>query len=106
MSEILAEPGVVEKQVQEDFNIKEDWLDRYPKELSGGELQRFSIVRVLNKETLFLIADESTTMFDAYTQAQVWKIIVEYVRKNNIGMILISHDIPLLERLCDKIIHY
>lgn len=106
MSEILAEPGVVEKQVQEDFNIKEDWLDRYPKELSGGELQRFSIVRVLNKETLFLIADESTTMFDAYTQAQVWKIIVEYVRKNNIGMILISHDILLLERLCDKIIHY
>ena len=79
---------------------------RYIDELSGGELQRFSIARALNRHTRFLIADESTTMFDAATQAEIWQVIVEYVRCNNIGMIIISHDPALLKRLCDRVVSY
>ena len=81
-------------------------MKRFPQELSGGELQRFSIARALNRKTQFLIADESTTMFDAATQAKIWKVLVEYVRHHNIGLILISHEPALLDRLCDRIVTY
>ena len=106
MAKVLAEPGAVEDEVKRALGIREEWLKRFPSELSGGELQRFSIARALNRRTRFLIADESTTMFDAATQAEIWKVIVEYARRNNIGMILISHEPALLERLCDRIVSY
>ena len=106
MDEILAEPGVVEASVKEALGLKSEWMQRFPQELSGGELQRFSIARVLNRHTRFLIADESTTMFDAATQAEIWKVIVEYIRQNNIGLILISHEPALLDRLCDRVVTY
>lgn len=106
MDEILAEPGVVEEPVKEALSLKPEWMKRFPQELSGGELQRFSIARVLNRHTRFLIADESSTMFDAATQAEIWKVIVEYIRQNNIGLILISHEPALLDRLCDRIVTY
>lgn len=51
----------------EELGIEEDWLNRYPQELSGGELQRFCIARALGKETRFLIADEISTMLDLIT---------------------------------------
>lgn len=106
MAKVLAEPGVVEEEVKQALGIRKEWLKRFPNELSGGELQRFSIARALNRHTRFLIADESTTMFDAATQAEIWQVIVEYVRRNNIGMILISHDPALLKRLCDRVVSY
>lgn len=106
MEEVLDEPGCVEEAVKMSLGIKAEWMKRFPQELSGGELQRFSIARALNQRTRFLIADESTTMFDTVTQAEIWKVIVEYVRKNNIGMILISHEPALLARLCDRIVEY
>ena len=106
MAKVLAEPGVVEEEVEQALGIRKEWLKRFPNELSGGELQRFSIARALNRHTRFLIADESTTMFDAATQAEIWQVIVEYVRCNNIGMIIISHDPALLKRLCDRVVSY
>lgn len=106
MSEILAESVYVEPEVKMNMGIQDKWLSRYPQELSGGELQRFSITRVLHRHTKFLIADESTAMFDAYTQAQVWKVIVEYVHEHHLGLVLISHDQALLERLCDRVVRY
>lgn len=106
MAKVLAEPVFVEQEVVQALGIKNEWLKRFPSELSGGELQRFSIARALNRHTRFLIADESTTMFDAATQAEIWKVLVEYTRRSNIGMILISHERALLERLCDRIVSY
>ena len=48
---------------------KKEWLNRWPSELSGGELQRFCVLMALSPETKFLIADEMTTMLDTITQA-------------------------------------
>jgi peptide/nickel transport system ATP-binding protein/Fe3+-transporting ATPase len=84
------------------LGIHPGWLTRYPHELSGGELQRVAIARVLNRQTRYLIADEMTAMLDANTQALIWQVILEFARQNQVGVIAISHDRPLLERLCHR----
>lgn len=106
MDTIINEPMPAEPEVKEKLGIRDDWMSRYPQELSGGELQRFSITRALHKETRFLICDEITTMFDTYTQAHVWKAVVEYARAHHIGMVIISHEPALLSRLCDRIVTF
>lgn len=82
------------------LGINDAWLNRYPHELSGGELQRFCIARVLHKDTRFLIADEMTTMLDAIMQARVWELILESVKKHTMGLLIISHEDHILEKLC------
>lgn len=91
---------------KDDMKIKEIWLNRYPHEISGGEMQRFCIARVLNEKTRFLVADEMTTMFDSINQAEIWKETLKFTRKNNVGVIVISHDRELLNRICDRIIEF
>ncbi|PZO94923.1 MAG: nickel ABC transporter ATP-binding protein [Streptococcus pyogenes] len=83
------------------FGIQEKWLTRRPSELSGGELQRFSIVRALHPKTKYLIADEMTTMLDSITQAQVWQSLLHIVKDRQLGLVIISHDFTMLEKLCD-----
>lgn len=86
------------------FGIEKEWLSRWPNELSGGELQRFCVVRALGPETGFLIADEMTTMLDAITQAQIWQAVLEIAKQRNMGLIVISHEEKLMQRLCDRVI--
>ena len=63
------------KRCLELLGIDQEWLERWPNELSGGELQRFCVARALGPNTRFLIADEMTTMLDAITQAQIWHAV-------------------------------
>jgi peptide/nickel transport system ATP-binding protein len=93
----------------EDFlihslDIEKEWLQRWPNELSGGELQRFCVARALSPKTRFLIADEMTTMLDAITQAHIWNVVLDIVKKNNIGVLVISHERYLIDRICSKVI--
>lgn len=90
----------------QSLGIEKTWLKRWPNELSGGELQRFCIARSLSPETRFLIADEMTTMLDAITQAQIWHVVLDIARKNNVGVLVISHDANLINRICDKVIEF
>lgn len=105
MSKIVSEVFNPPKELLDSMGIKDEWMGRYPSELSGGELQRFCVVRALSKDTKFLIADEMTTMLDAITQAQIWNVVLDYVRENNIGLIVISHEKHLIERLCDRVVN-
>lgn len=104
MRKILEEAFKLSKNLLYKIGIKKEWLNRQPSELSGGELQRFCVLRALSKNTKFLIADEMTTMLDAITQAQIWNVVLEFVKENNIGMIIISHEKALIDRLCDRIV--
>jgi len=88
----------------EALGIHPGWLSRYPHELSGGELQRIAIARTLNPSTQYLIADEMTAMLDANTQALIWQTILSLVSKQQVGLVVISHDAPLLQKLCDRIL--
>ena len=87
------------------MGIERDWLTRWPSELSGGELQRFCIARALGPETKFLICDEISTMLDVITQAQIWQVLQEEFQKRNLGLLVITHNITLAERICGRIIN-
>ncbi len=104
IDQILREGGSPEPTQLEALGIYPSWLRRYPHELSGGELQRVAIARILNPQTRYLIADEMTAMLDANTQALIWQTVLAFVRQQHIGLVVISHDQPLLQRLCDKIL--
>jgi len=86
------------------LGIERGWLDRWPHELSGGELQRFNIARALGPKTRFLIADEMTTMLDSVTQAQIWHAVLEVARARDLGVLVVSHEPALLERVCDRVV--
>ena len=102
MEKILSDGGQVEDRIIEGLGIEEDWLNRYPQELSGGELQRFCIARALGKETRFLIADEISTMLDLITQSQIWNFLLEEVKRREIGLIVVSHSEALLKQVAER----
>ena len=104
MGEVLKEGDQVEKRIIDGLGIEPDWLNRYPSELSGGELQRFCIARALGQRTRFLLADEISTMLDLITQSQLWNFLLEEVKNREIGLLAVSHSDALLERICTKML--
>ena len=105
MKKIINESFTPSKELIEAMGIKEGWMNRWPSELSGGELQRFCVIRALSPKTKFLIADEMTTMLDAITQAQIWNVVLDYAKKNDIGVIVISHEKALVDKICDRVVN-
>ena len=103
LGETLYEAGPVEEEVLEALHIAPAWLDRYPTELSGGELQRFCIARALRPETRFLLCDEITAMLDLVTQAQIWEFLLDVASRRDLGLLIVSHQSLLLEKLCTRI---
>ncbi|WP_081973056.1 ATP-binding cassette domain-containing protein [Paracoccus sanguinis] len=73
---------------------------RCPHELSGGQLQRVSILRALAVWPCFLIADEITAPLNPLSQARIWRLLQEVMARDGIGMLAISHDVELLARIC------
>ena len=104
VKEAIREGDQIEERILRELGIEEDWMNRFPAELSGGELQRFSIARTLGKRTRFLLADEITTMLDLITQSQIWHFLLKEAEKRKIGLIVVSHDSELLDRVCTRII--
>jgi peptide/nickel transport system ATP-binding protein len=104
MKDILHEGWNPDDELLSRLGIEQDWLRRWPNELSGGELQRFCVARALGPQTQFLIADEMTTMLDSITQAQIWEVVLDMAKERNMGILVISHEEPLLNRLCSRII--
>jgi peptide/nickel transport system ATP-binding protein len=76
----------------------------YPHEVSGGMGQRIMIAMMLIPEPELLIADEPTSALDVSVQAQVLDIIDDLVTSKGMGLILISHDLNLVSRYCDRIL--
>ncbi len=105
MEQVLKESWDVSDDLLNEFGIQKSWLTRYPQELSGGELQRFSVLRSLNPNTKFLIADEMTTMLDAITQVQILDSVLKIVKQRNMGFLLVSHDMDLVDTICDDKIY-
>ena len=105
MGKILNEGWDVSKDIIKKIGIEKSWFNRWPGELSGGELQRFCIARALGPKTKFLICDEISTMLDVITQAQIWNLLLNISKKNNIGMLIVTHNIELAKRVSDRIVY-
>jgi len=104
--DILAEGwhgGMAASDLLGHLGIAPAWLDRHPHELSGGELQRLCLARSLGPATRYLICDEMTSMLDAMTQARIWEAVLTLARERGLGLLVVSHDAALLQRVCTRI---
>ena len=86
------------------LGVQREWLERFPSELSGGELQRCCIARALMARPRYLICDEISTMLDASTQASLWRFLIEYTQANSIGMVLVTHSDALLDHIATRVV--
>ncbi len=77
-------------------------LTRLPTEVSGGELQRFALLRVLLLDPVFLFADEPTSRLDLVTQQETIDLLTELARERNCAVLLVSHDAVMIEKTCDR----
>jgi len=86
----------------ESLNLDEALLNKLPHELSGGQLQRASILRAMLMEADLLLLDEPTSALDNVVQLDVMKMLMEHLDK--MGMLLITHDMELAKWCADEII--
>ncbi len=86
------------------LNLDHETLLRQPGNISGGELQRCSILRALLLDPVFLFADEPTSRLDPLTQKETVDLICSTTRRTNCGVLLVSHDYELLLKSCDRIV--
>ena len=78
-------------------------IDKFPHQLSGGQRQRVMIAMALACRPKLLIADEPTTALDVIVQAQILKIIKSLKKEYNMSVLLITHDLGLVQDFCDKV---
>lgn len=103
MKDILSDGDDIEERILQELGIEKDWLNRFPSELSGGEIQRFCIARALGKRTKFILADEITTMLDLITQSQIWSFLIKEVENREIGLLAVSHHPLLLKKISTRL---
>ncbi|MFN6463331.1 MAG: ABC transporter ATP-binding protein [Nostoc sp. DedVER02] len=94
------EPSKLAQLVKEH---KEAMLERYPHELSGGQLQRVMIAMAISCNPLILIADEPTTALDVTVQATILDLLRELQQSRDMAMIFITHDLGLISEIADQV---
>ena len=102
LRQVLEESGQLREDMLDAFGIERAWLDRFPRELSGGELQRFCVARALMSGADFLICDEISTMLDVITQAQIWEVVLAEAARRDMGLIAVTHNRHLADRICTR----
>ena len=100
---VLEESGSLREEMLGEFGIEKAWLDRFPRELSGGELQRFCVARALMSGAEYLICDEISTMLDVITQAQIWNVILKHAAQSNMGILAVTHKLNLARHIADRV---
>ena len=91
------------EQLLNDTGLSPDLLNRWPRELSGGQLQRLAIARSLLSEPSLLIADEPLSALDVSVQAQLLNLLEDLRASRSMVMVFISHDMSVVEYFCDRV---
>lgn len=87
-----------------EVGLTPDFVEKYPHEVSGGQCQRAAIARAISISPKLLICDEATSALDVTTQAQIIKLLNKLRTDKKIAMLFITHDLKLLEKICDKVL--
>ena len=116
LEQIISEPLVIARignraerlervsEVMTQVHLDIELMKRHPYDVSGGQRQRAAIARALITDPEFIIADEPLSSLDVPTQAEIVHLLRELHDERQLTMILISHDIPMVEHVCDRII--
>jgi oligopeptide/dipeptide ABC transporter ATP-binding protein len=86
-----------------DTGLSADMLKRWPRELSGGQLQRLAIARAVISAPSLLVADEPLSSLDVSVQAQLLNLLDELRVSRSMTMVFISHDMTVVEYFCDRV---
>jgi peptide/nickel transport system ATP-binding protein len=84
--------------------LESHYCGRYPNELSGGQQQRVAIARALVSNPAFLICDEITSALDVSVQASIVNLLVELCRDTGLGVLFITHNLPLVGSLAQRVV--
>lgn len=91
------------ERVMKEAGLDASYLNRYPHELSGGQKQRAAIATALACNPTFLLADEPTTALDVITQREIVETLATLTKEKDMGLLFVTHDLPLAAQICDKI---
>lgn len=103
LKKVLEESGELREDMLSAFGIEKAWLERFPRELSGGELQRFCVARALLSGAEYLICDEISTMLDVITQAQIWSAVLAEAESRGMGILAVTHNMHLARRIAHRV---
>src|SRR5699024_3987386 len=92
------------KDLMSYMHLEESLLQKFPDELSGGQLQRFNTIRTLMLAPDMLICDEITASLDVIDEQRMIKVLKDYHDQTNKGIIMISHDIAFLNQFAERIV--
>jgi len=87
-----------------DLSSEDKFLNKYPNQLSGGQLQRVSIARVLLIKPKILICDESLTMLDAPIKIEILQLLIKIQKEINLSIIFITHDLMMAKKFCNRLL--
>lgn len=87
-----------------EVGLTEEFFERYPHEVSGGQCQRAAIARALALEPKLLICDEATSALDVTVQAQVVELLRRLSAEKNISLLFITHDLALLPSIAERVL--
>ena len=86
-----------------EVKLPTELLDRYPSQVSGGEIQRAALARVLSFGPDYLFLDEPTSMLDVSVQAFILDLIRGRTKRDGMGVVLITHDIEIIRCMCSEV---
>lgn len=91
------------KEIFAAVNLREEFLERYPHEFSGGQAQRIGIARALAADARILILDEPVSALDVSVQAQVLNLLADLKAEFGLTYLFISHDLAVVEAVSDRV---
>lgn len=93
-----------DREINNAINLQKlSWLERYPHQLSGGQLQRVMIAIAISCNPTLLIADEPTTALDVTVQATILELLQELRDRRGMSMIFITHDLGIIAEIADVV---
>lgn len=84
-------------------NLPPELMNRYPRQLSGGQCQRFAIARAMAVQPDILLCDEITSALDVSSQAQILSLLLKLCREKHTSAIFVSHDLAAIRCICDRV---